>query len=198
MRRPNLLAVPFVPLLALSVVSVGTDAPIAPADSGAQQALECLLIGADMEQATARPSPLRQVEFSYDGGEGLLCHGAPSARGREIMGGLVPFGEPWRMGANEPTTIHLSAAASIGGVDVEAGSYSIYGIPGEGEWEIFVNSNYERWGIPINAEVRGTEIGSFTVTPGATDSPVETLTYSYEDGNIVLEWENTRLSFPVG
>lgn len=198
MRRTNLLAVPFLPLLAVTLVAAGSDAPIASADSGAQQALECVLIRADMEQAMARPSPLRQVEFSYDGGEGLLCHGAPSARDREVMGSLVPFGEPWRMGANEPTTIHLSAAASIGGVDVEAGSYSIYAIPGEDEWEIFVNSNYERWGIPINAAVRGTEIGSFTVTPEARDSAVETLTFSYEDGNIVMEWENTRLSFPVG
>lgn len=196
MRMTKLLAVPFVPLVAVTLVTAPADLSIA--DTASPQALECTLMGATMDQAMARPSPLRTVEFAYDGGEGLLCHGAPSARGREVMGGLVPWGQPWRMGANEPTMIHLSAPASIGGVAVQAGSYSIYAIPNEDEWEIFVNSNTQRWGIPINAEVRSTELGSFTVTPTATGEMVETLTYSYEDGNVVMEWENTRLSFPVG
>jgi len=193
MRMTKLLAVPFAPLVAVTLA-----AALSSPDVASPQALACTLIGATMEQAMARPSPLRTIEFTYDGGEGLLCHGAPSARGREIMGGLVPWGQPWRMGANEPTTIHLSAPASIGDVAVQAGSYSIYAIPNENEWQVFVNSNFQRWGIPINAEVRGTELGSFGVTPTATDGVVETLTYSYEDGNVVMEWENTRLSFPVG
>lgn len=162
------------------------------------QELSCFLRGATPEEAGARPSPLRQVRFSVGGGEALLCYSAPSAKGREIMGGLVPYGSPWRSGANEPTTIHLAAAATIGGVELEAGSYSIYSIPGEDEWEFFLNSNYERWGIPISGDVRATEVGSFTVTPEATDGMVEMLTYDYSDGAIIAEWENTRLRIPVG
>jgi Protein of unknown function (DUF2911) len=196
MRMTRFLAVPFAPLIAVVLAAAPVD--FSTSHAASPQALECTLIGATMDQALARPSPLRTVEFTYDGGEGLLCHGAPSARGRQIMGGLVPWGQPWRMGANEPTTIHLSAPASIGDVAVQAGSYSIYAIPNEGEWRIFVNSNFQRWGIPIDAAVRSTEIGSFEVTPTATGDFVEMLTYSYEDGNIVMEWENTRLSFPVG
>ncbi|MDH3735323.1 MAG: DUF2911 domain-containing protein [Gemmatimonadota bacterium] len=150
------------------------------------------------EGAEDRPSPLKQLRFSYDGGEGLLCYGAPSARGRDVIGGLVPFGSPWRAGANEPTTFHLSAATSIGGVSLEAGSYSFYVIPGESEWELMLNTNTDRWGIPINADVRSTEVGSFTAAAGSTDAMVETLTYSNADGAIVLEWENTRISIPIG
>lgn len=159
--------------------------------------LSCFLMGASPEEAQQRVSPHSRVSFSYDGGEGLLCYGAPSARDREIMGDLVPYGQPWRMGADEPTTIHLSAPASVGGVELEPGSYSIYGVPGEETWEILINTNWQRWGIPINADVRASEIGSFTVTPASTDSFVETLRYSFEDGEIVMEWENTRLGFPV-
>lgn len=158
----------------------------------------CFLRGATVEEAEGRTSPLRRVEFTYPGGEGLLCYGAPSARGREVMGALVPYDEPWRAGANEPTTIHLTAPASIGGVPLDAGSYSMYTIPGEDEWEWFLNSNYERWGIPISPDVRATEVGSFTVTPGTTDDMVETLTYAFEDGAIVMTWENTRIEIPVG
>jgi len=169
------------------------------AEATATQEPSCFLQGATVADAEGRPSPLRQVRFEYgDGGEGLLCHGAPSARGRDIMGGLVPYGELWRAGANESTALHLSAPASIGGVAVEAGSYSIYTIPGESSWQVFVNSNFQRWGIPISDAVRATEIGSFTVTPETTATPVETLTYRFEGGAVVMEWANTRLRIPIG
>lgn len=191
-----------IPVLAVFLVSVGaqTSAGVqTPAGSEASaQESACFLMSATVEQAEARPSPLKQVRFTYEGGEGLFCHSAPSARGREIMGGLVPYGQPWRLGANEPTAIHLSASATIGGVELEAGSYSIYTIPGEGEWEFFLNSQYERWGIPITDEVRATEVGSFTVTAEATDAMVEVLTFTFADGALVMEWENTRVIIPIG
>ena len=106
----------------------------------------------------------------------------PNYFGNAVLwwGGLVPYGELWRAGANEATAIHLDGPATVGGVSLAAGSYSLYALPNEGEWEIFLNSNYERWGIPISDEVRTTDVGSFTATPEATDEMVETLTYSFE------------------
>ncbi len=172
-------------------------------DVAAGSELECYIARGTFEETQDRPSPLRSVTFTYDGGAGLLCYGAPSARGREVMGELVPFGQPWRIGANEPTTLHLSGPANVGGVELEPGSYSIYAIPTEGEWQFLVNPNWERWGIPIDESVRASEIGSFTASPGSTDAAVETLTYTWQPneegtmGDIVLEWENTRVSFHV-
>ena len=168
------------------------------------------------EELSGRSSPLEDVTLDYENGVGRLCYGAPSARDREVMGGLVPFGNPWRAGANEPTTLHLTAPALLGtvpgesGIDafmaldpvrLEAGSYSLYAIPGEDEWEILVNPNHERWGVPITDEVRSTEIGSFKVVPEATDEMVETMSYDYYSnsentmGNISMMWENTRVEF---
>jgi hypothetical protein len=167
-----------------------TDAPAAASSTD----LSCMVMG-DTED---RSSPLQEVQFTYDGGDGLLCYGAPSARGREIMGGLVPFGDLWRNGANEPTTLHLSAPATLGGIALDAGSYSLYAIPGESEWEFFVNSNFERWGIPIDADVRSTEIGSFTVEVRATDEMVETLLYEHTEEHLMLSWENTHIHIPFG
>ena len=164
-------------------------------DSAATASLECLIMGENIEE---RLSPLQEVRFAYEGGGGLLCYGAPSARAREIMGGLVPFGELWRGGANEPTTLHLSASATLGDISLDAGSYSIYMIPGESEWEFFVNSNFERWGVPIDDDVRSTEIGSFTVTAGSTYEMVETLLYEHMEGHLMLSWENTQVHIPFG
>jgi hypothetical protein len=108
------------------------------------------------------------------------------------MGGLVPYGEPWRMGADEPTTLHLSSRANVGGVALQPGTYSIYAIPAQGEWEIFINSNVTRWGIPIDAAVRATEIGSFSVTPQTLPEMVETLTYEF-----LMEWDRTLIRIPI-
>lgn len=199
MRRST--AVPLVLLGAFALVGYAPT-PGDPAPSEGQEAqemeseLSCFLRGATMEEAAERTSPLRELRFSYDGGEALLCYGAPSARGREIMGGLVPYAEPWRTGANEPTAIHLTAPASVGGVELEPGTYALYTIPGEEEWQVFLNSSYERWGIPITDEVRATEVGSFTVAPEATEEMTETLTFDYADGDIVMKWEHTQLRIP--
>ena len=162
----------------------------------------CFLRGATVEETADRPSPLRATAISVGETTGQLCYGAPSANGREIMGGLVPYGELWRSGANEATAIHLDGPATVGGVSLAAGSYSLYTLPNQGEWQVFLNSNFERWGIPISDEVRTTDVGSFTVTPEATDGMVETLTYSFEStganaGELVMEWENTRIRIPV-
>jgi hypothetical protein len=165
--------------------------------------LECYLARGTMAEAQERPSPLMQTPFMASGNDGLLCYGAPSARGRDIMGALLVYGQPERIGANEPTTIHLSGPANIGGVDLDAGSYSIYAIPAADEWVFFLNSNWERWGIPIDDAVRATEIGTFTATPEPMDEYVETLQYRFEPtadgsmGNLVLEWENTRVTIHV-
>lgn len=178
-----------------------TEAPQAEMTAAAVE-LDCYIENGTFEETQQRPSPLQSVDLRLGDGEGLLCYGAPSANDREIMGGLVPYGQPWRIGANEPTTLHVSTAADVGGVTVQPGSYSLYAIPGEGEWTFYLNSNWERWGIPIDESVRSTEIGSFTVTPEASDEFVETLTYEWvpsgvTGGEMVITWENTRLSFPI-
>ncbi len=170
-------------------------------DVASGDALSCYLARGTMAEAEERPSPLRSTEVSVGGNDGLLCYGAPSARGRDIMGGLVVYGQPERIGANEPTTLHLAGPAIVGGVNLEPGSYSIYAVPTADEWTFFINSQWERWGIPINEEVRATEVGSFTAEPEMMDDFVETLQYRFEPmaentmGDVVLEWENTRVKF---
>ncbi|MDH3271590.1 MAG: DUF2911 domain-containing protein [Gemmatimonadota bacterium] len=206
MRRYSTLPALFIGSFFLAACAGGEEAAMAETGTEMEVAtsngLECYLARGTMAEAQERPSPLRETAFSVGGNDGLLCYGAPSARGREIMGGLLVYGQPERIGANEPTTIHLSGPANVGGVQLEPGSYSLYAIPMENEWEFFINSNWERWGIPIDEAVRASEVGSFTAEPAPMDEYVETLQYRFEPmdgemGNIVLEWENTRVSFHV-
>jgi hypothetical protein len=118
------------------------------------------------------------------------------------MGDLVPYGTPWRLGANEATALYLPVAAVVGGLQLEAGSYSLFAVPGETEWEFVVNGNVERWGIPIDDAVRSSDVGSFSVPAEARESPVEQLTFTWHptaegSGDLIMEWETTRVRIPI-
>ncbi|MEJ2538793.1 MAG: DUF2911 domain-containing protein [Gemmatimonadota bacterium] len=162
----------------------------------------CWLRGATVEEAMARPSPLQAVAIPLGDATAQLCYSRPSARGRQVVGNLIPLGEPWRMGANEPTQLHLPEAAEVGGVSLEPGVYSMYVVAGADEWEIFLNSNYERWGIPVDGSVMATNVGSVTRPVEATDDFVETFTIRWDRhgdamGHLVMEWENAHVELPI-
>ena len=186
----------------LSLASAALAAFALASPVQAQDVSGCFVRGTTAAEAVQRSSPLGATVVTLGGEEAKVCYGRPSMNGRAIMGALVPFGTPWRMGANEATAIHLPFAAEIGGVKVEPGVYSIYAIPGETEWEFVVNTQYERWGIPINEAVMAGNVGSFKRAVAATSAPVEQLTISWAShgenmGHLVLEWENTKVEIPV-
>jgi hypothetical protein len=153
-------------------------------------------------ELASRASPLDSTTARLGDAELKICYGRPSARGRVIMGGLVPFGEPWRLGANEATTLHVPVAVRFGDVNLKPGVYSLYAIPGRTTWQIVVNQSAERWGIPIDAAVRAKDVGAVTVTSERTDSGLETLTLRLEPAGegavaLVIEWEKTRVRLTV-
>src|SRR5205807_8198667 len=76
-----------------------------------------------------RPSPLDSIAIQVGDATIKLCYGRPSTRGREVMGGVVPFDQAWRLGANEATSIHVPFPAENAGVRVAAATYSFYAIP---------------------------------------------------------------------
>lgn len=202
---PSIRSIPLA-LVALAFAGCAPEeqsgtAAAAEAPAEATQELTCWLARGTMAEARERPSPLHETTVTLGGHEAKLCYGAPSARGRTVFGELEAFGVPWRSGANEATALHLPFAAMVGDLSLEPGTYSIYSIPGEEEWEVVVNGMAERWGIPISDEVRAADVGSFTVARESTEM-VETLTYAWEQdsedaGHLVLLWETTRVAIPV-
>ena len=164
--------------------------------------LSCWIADGTMEEALERISPLGETEIALGGHVGKICYGRPSARDRMVEGGLIPFGESWRLGANEATVIHLPFPAIVGGIELEAGSYSLYANAGEFEWEFVLNSVAERWGIPIDEAVQEADIATFTGLPRTLSEPVEQFTINWhphgeEAGHLVLEWGTTRVEIEV-
>jgi hypothetical protein len=115
----------------------------------------------------------------------------------------VPYGQLWRTGANEPTMIHTPVALNLAGVAVEPGSYSLYTVPGEDEWEVIVNRSITQWGHEgrYSDEVKAQEVGRGKVASEHSTAHVETFTVtakpSADGATVVLEWEHTRVPIPV-
>jgi len=189
-------------LTALALVA--TAATVAPTALEAQLSDTCWLRpGRDSpEQLAERASPKTSLEFTLGGETATFCYGSPSVRGRTMFGDTEPYDRAWRMGADEASAIYLPFGGDIGGVEVGPGSYSLMAVPGEESFEIIVNSQVERWGVPITPEVRANDVGSFTRPVTRLDDSVERLTFSFEShgenmGHLVMEWQHTRVEIPI-
>jgi hypothetical protein len=168
------------------------------------------------EQVGARPSPFDSVMLQTGAVlEAKLCYGRPSARGRLVFGGLVPFDTLWRTGANEATVLHLARPGTIAGLAVEPGDYSLYTVPSPGGWSVVVNAAAGHWGLTrdevgadgvqyYNAytdEVRSEEVGRAPIT--TEEIPfVEQLTASFQslgrdEHRLLIDWETTRVVLPI-
>jgi len=149
-----------------------------------------------------KASPMREVTFGVGDTEAKVCYGSPSVRGREVFGVLVPWGELWRMGANEPTRLFVNGPIEIAGIPLDAGRYSLYTVPNADHWQIFVSRSTFHWGNLISEDVRAREVGNADVRPSSTPEFVEQMTLGWEadssdSGLLTLEWEETRVEIPV-
>jgi tetratricopeptide (TPR) repeat protein len=119
-------------------------------------------------------------------------------KGREIWGKLLPYGEIWRGGANEPTLFTFSDDVMIEGKKLAAGTYRFVTIPGPKEWTVIFNSETKNWGTVYEPQY---DTLRFTVTP-ETDPHEEWLSYSFTDltpssAQVVLAWEKMRIGFKI-
>lgn len=158
----------------------------------------------DRMAVAGRASPYDSADIHVGGQVARICYGRPSSRGRTMIGGdAVPYGQLWRTGANEPTTLHLPFRAEIAGMRVEPGTYSIYTVPGLDSWLVILNRSTSQWGHEnaYTDAVRAQEVGRGMVGAEKLSDPVETLTI-HDDARggasfIILDWENTRVRIPI-
>jgi hypothetical protein len=142
----------------------------------------------------------RDTTSAEVGGVGIqLVYGRPSARGREIFGGVVPWGETWRTGANQATTLRLDGDLLIGGTRVPAGEYSIFTVPGPDSWELIVNRRTGQWGTDHDP---AEDVVRVAMTTRALDATVEQLTISVEPtsggaAELRIEWDTVRAAAEV-
>jgi hypothetical protein len=140
-------------------------------------------------------SPKETVTETVGGAKTTIVYCKPSARGRKIMGGIVPFGQVWRTGANEATTIEFDKAVKVEGKELAAGKYALFTIPGESEWTIIFNKDAGQWGAYNYKESE--DVLRVKVKPTKSDTFVETFTITPEKNQIGMKWENTAVAFQV-
>ncbi len=140
-------------------------------------------------------SPKETVKGSIDGSNVEIVYCKPSARGRKMLGEKEPYGQVWRTGANDATTIEFDKNVKIEGKDLPKGKYELFTIPGENEWVIIIQKFGKQWGAYSYKE--SNDVLRVTVKPGKTPAFVETFSITVDKGAVNLSWENTAVSFKV-
>lgn len=149
-------------------------------------------------------SPLAEESLTTGGITTTVKYSRPSARGRVIFGtsdqdALQPYGEYWRLGANEATEISFNRDVLFNGSPLKAGTYRMYAIPGENSFEMVLNTEVGKSGSSQPDEEN--DVLRTKVQTQRTSAPVEQFTISLAPQNqglqMVFEWADTRFVVPV-
>ena len=143
-------------------------------------------------------SPPMSTSVTIAGKKIQVDYGAPSMRGRKIMGELVPYGEVWCAGANDATTLITSADLEIAGLKVPKGSYTLWTIPGRTEWTLIVNKQTGQWHTEYDSS---RDLGRVKIKVKSLSAPVERFRIELaaaagDQGRLSLIWEKTEAWTP--
>lgn len=152
----------------------------------------------DRDNSEARASPNARVAQTIGTTQVTMHYGRPGVKGREVFGGLVPWDEVWRAGANEPTTITFSDDVQVEGQSLEAGTYNLFIRPSEsGAWDAIFTTQVD-WGTMYD---QATPVLEVSVSPEAAPAQ-EWLMYRFENlsetsAELVMHWAETRLPITI-
>ncbi len=157
-----------------------------------------------MKSQTKKHSPEGTVEMTQGNTEISVFYNRPGKKGREIFGGLVPYNEVWRTGANEATTFTTNKNLVIDNQTLPAGKYTIWTIPDEDNWAVIFNDKMYSWGVSISkggAASRNpdNDVLKTMVPVEKMDEVVELFTISLEESPMALtmSWDQTRVRVPI-
>ena len=141
-----------------------------------------------------RKSPHESTSGTIAGKKITVEYGRPYKKGRNVFGGLEPFGKVWRTGADEATTLTTEADLMVGEIHVPAGTYGLFTIPDDGKWTLVLNKTAKQWGAFDYDQ--GQDLGRTPMKVSAVDSPLEQLTISIEptsgnNGILKVAWDQT-------
>lgn len=155
-----------------------------------------------MQSSTKKASPEQTVALKQGGKDITVTYSRPSKKGREIFGGLVPYGKIWRTGANEATSFITKNELIIGGKLLPAGEYTLWTIPERDKWTVIFNSKQYGWGVSFDGEASRepeADVLKVEVPVESTGAPVEMFTISFNEAIPAMEmaWEQTKISVPI-
>ena len=157
--------------------------------------LNFLFVGAYAQVTTPPASPRGKISQQLGLTQVEVDYSRPSARGRDIMGGLVRYGDIWRTGANKNTTVSFSDAVNVAGKPLAAGKYALYTRPSADQWEVYFYKKNNMGNASANWEADQVAL-AVVVQPVYFEPMVETFTISFSDlksngGTLNLIWEHT-------
>jgi len=127
-----------------------------------------------------------------------VIYSRPQKAGRTIFGGIVSYGQIWRLGANEATEIEFFKNVKIDGKNVPKGRYTIYAICNETKWTLILNNEKDVWGLYYNSKK---DVLRTDVPVRNTDNIVEVFTMYFEDvkngTNLTILWDNVKVVLPI-
>jgi hypothetical protein len=158
-----------------------------------------------LAQEKARVSPHETVTKSIDGNDITIVYGRPYTKDpksgdvRKIWGTLVPYGKPWRMGADEATLLTTKQAITLGGTEIPAGTYSLFLQPEEnGAAKLIVNKQTGQWGTKYDP---AQDLARIDLKKETLKTPVDQFTITIESegdgGRLKMAWETTEFSAPI-
>ena len=156
---------------------------------------------AKKEDGEKKPLSPRTASMSNIGSNHVhIDYGSPSKRGRMIFGGLVGYGTVWATGAHKATWIDFGQDVIIDGVEIVAGKYGLFTIPGETEWTIIISKD---WDMHLADDYNETnDVVRVTAEARSLDEVVESLTFEVSqvdemNGKVTIKWDQTAVSFDV-
>jgi hypothetical protein len=148
-------------------------------------------------QALGQLSPRDSISTTISGANMSVAYGRPSRRGRQIMGGVIPWNEVWRTGANITTHLRTDRTLVIGGTTLEPGAYSLFTLPSQSGWKLIINRQIGRSGTVYDP---AQDVARVDMLRENTPAPVEQFTIRLEPqgrgGVLRMAWDDTHLSVP--
>jgi hypothetical protein len=129
-------------------------------------------------------------------GKVTVTYSRPNVKGRKIFGGINPYGQVWRTGANYATTITFSENVLVEGNKVPAGTYSLFSIPEQNSWTIILNKTAKQWGA--YSYKQADDLVRFTVKPVNVKEKRETFTMQFANSttkttDLYIVWDHTAV-----
>ena len=140
-------------------------------------------------------SPKKEMKGMVGDKKINIIYGSPSVKGRDVWGGLVPYGKVWRTGANEATTIEFSKDVQVEGKSLAAGKYGLFTIANADQWTIIFNKTFDQWGAYKYDSSEDALRVNVTPKNGMADS--ETMEFALDGSDVVLKWEKLAVAFEV-
>ena len=126
-----------------------------------------------------------------------ISYGQPSKRNRDIFGGLVPYGQVWRTGANEATEITFKNVTVIKGTTIKPGTYTLFTIPEKDEWTIILNQQLKQWGAFAYEANKNKDVMHVKVPVKHLNTVTEKFTITADDHGMTMTWDKTSVTVPM-